>query len=303
MGVHYMRLAFIVNPVFNGWSPHDKRLGGTEESIVRWAEQARAWGHTVDVYSNGFVGEHNGVNYGNRDYYEDGYDVTVNIKSPDMPGDWYLTNEVDAGRHDLSKFKGVIWPSQWAKDHIPVNNSNVQVVPHGYDPDQIFAREKVPMQVLYASSPDRGLDTLLRAWPEVLMLYPKATLIVTYGAPAQNIPNVLFLGEVSETEMNELYGTSDVWCHPCNGGELFGITGIKAQAAGCIPVYFPTMALAETVVAGIKSTPETLVDDLGRAFIDPLVRMRIRLALARYQSQFATWEDSTQRLLETIMLE
>jgi glycosyltransferase involved in cell wall biosynthesis len=296
-----LKIAFLVNKVFAGWKPTDIRLGGTEESVVRWSEEFVASGHEVTVFQNGYYGYYHEVWYADRDEYSGGFDVTINVKSPEVAPigpTWYLTNETDASKLDLSAYDGVIWPSQWAKDRIRVNNANVQVVPHGYDETTIYPATKMPKQVLYASSPDRGLYTLLEVWPEVVEAHPDAMLIVTYGAKPRDVPNTIFMGEVSEVEMNDLYKTSDIWCHPCNGGELFGITAIKAQAAGCVPVYFPTMALAETVQSGIKSNPALLADDLTRVLGDETLKESIRQDLTT--KTFVNWKDSANRLLEVI---
>lgn len=300
-----MTINFVVNdfvklvngqPVF-GWEPTDKRLGGTEESVREWAEELVKRGHSVKVYRNSRIDDHSdmlirGVNYVGTPYYKGGGDICINVKSshiaPKEPT-LYLTNETDADKADLSAYLGVILPSQWAVDNITVNNKTF-ILPHGYDPKQIYSGEKVPKQCLYASSPDRGLDTLLRAWPSVMRAHPDATLIVTYDAQEYDVEGVKFV-EATEEEMNELYRTSDIWVHPCSGGELYGMTGVKAQAAGCWPVYFPTMALAETVKYGTKSTPETFTQDLINALNGHPKPPKLK---------YPNWETSTDELLNII---
>lgn len=309
-----MKINFLVNPVVGGWEPTDTRLGGTEESVVRWSEELASRGHKVWVFRNGrqdmniyggkppaeWAYEHNGVHYWSRSYH-DGGDATINIKSSEIKPDkvpmFYLTNETDATRLDLSAYEAVIWPSQWAVDNIPVNNKTV-ILPHGYDSEKIKPGVKIPKQCLYASSPDRGLDYLLRVWPEVRKLHPDATLIVTYGAPAQPVDGVMFMGDVDEDTMNELYATSDVWVHPCSGGELYGITGIKAQAAGCVPVYFPMMALAETVKQGVACDEFNFVHRLSEVLGDEKLKADIRGKLK--QEHFVDWQESTD-ILEKII--
>jgi glycosyltransferase involved in cell wall biosynthesis len=300
-----MNISFLVNPVVDGWKPTDTRLGGTEESVVRWAEELFDRGHSVRIYQNGFVGSYNQVTYYPREEYlnraYNGWaDVCINIKSPEVsPKEltFYLTNETDATRLDLSAYKAVIWPSKWANDNIPVNNKTV-ILPHGYDSEKIKPSKKISKQVLYASSPDRGLDLLLACWPSVYEAHPDANLIVTYGAPAQDIPGVTFLGEVDEGMMNELYATSDVWAHPCSGGELYGITGIKAQASGCVPVYIPTMALAETVRHGVACDEFNFRDRLIQTLGNEKLKANIREQLSK--EDFVDWKKSTT-ILENII--
>lgn len=269
-----MRINFLVNPVFDGWEPTDTRLGGTERGVVEWAEELSKRGHQVNIYRNGKTSEPI-IPFGKfpcyfprESYGERPADVCINIKSPEVapkePTIFY-TNDVDANKQDLSPYDAVIHISQWAKDNIPVNNPNVFIVPHGYDETKIYPGQKIPKTCLYASSPDRGLDTLLANWTKIHDAHPDATLVITYGVDDVNLPGVTALGDVDEEFMAQLYASSQFWLHPCNGGELFCITGIKAQAAGCYPIYFPVMALSETVKFGKKSTPETFADDVKAA--------------------------------------
>lgn len=306
-----MKISFVVNDVAFidyknleavwGWTPYDKRLGGTEESVVRWGEQLASRGHKVRIYQNGFNGTYKGCVYHSRRDYKGGGDICINVKSshikPKEPT-LYLTNETDISDADLSEYLGVIWPSKWAEDNIPVNNRTF-ILPHGYDEDEIYPGKKVPKQCLYSSSPDRGLNTLEQIWPSIVDNHPDAQLYVSYGANI-GTPNTT-CGEFSEDEMNELYRTSDIWLHPCSGGELYGISGIKAQAAGAIPVYFPTMALAETIQEGVKCTdPRDMYEKLNVLLGDEAEKARIRGRL--YKIHFTNWKDSTDKLLDIISM-
>lgn len=289
-----MNIHFLVNHVFSGWSPTDTRLGGTEESIVRWAEYIANKGHNVTVYMNGYVGEHNKVAYKDRFTYQGGGDVCVNVKSSEVaPKEptLYLTNETNATEKDLSMYDAVIWPSHWAEEHIPVNNPVRHILPHGYDSNRIYPDTKIAKQCLYASSPDRGLSVLLEAWPKIYAAHPDATLLVTYGAKV-SLPGVICLGDVDEDTMDELYRTSEYWLHPCLGGELFGITGIKAQAAHCWPVYVPTMALAETVKYGTESSFETFADDVIKVMSWGVPTIP--------DLHYPNWEETGEQLLELL---
>ena len=306
-----MRINFLVNEVFEGWEPTDTRLGGTEESVVWWAEELAKRGHTIVVYRNGRDTEHvglighNGVQYQPRQHYYGGGDICINIKSSDIaPKEptLYLTNETNASDLDLSKYLGVIWPSEWAAENIPVNNPRKFILPHGYDPEQIKLGKKIPKQCLYASSPDRGLYQLLDIWPQVVEAHPDAQLIVTYGGEGHiDVPNVMFMGEVDESTMNDLYATSDLWLHPCSGGELYCIVGKKAQAAGCIPVIIPTMALQETVARGFKVDS---IDNYAKTVIDVLsMTPEMRDAIRKDVLDHAftpTWAETTDRLIEIV---
>lgn len=295
-----MTISFLVNEVAGGWGPNSKRLGGTEESIVEWAKRIADRGHKVMVYNNGEHGLFDNVAYIDRNFYTGGDGITINVKSSDVSPQettWYLTNETNADQLDLSRYEGVIFPSRWAVLNIPVNNHNVVILPHGYNANNIYPSEKVKNQVLYSASPDRGLDELKAIWPIVAEQVPDAKLMITYGATGE-LPQAEFLGSVSEQEMDYLFRTSDIWVHPCSGGELFGMNAVKAQVAGCIPVYYPTMALSETVKVGVRTDSNRLIDDLVDIMSDEARKVDIRRRLS--DIIFPDWDETTAQLLKII---
>ena len=293
-----MKLNLIVNPVMGGWAPSSTRLGGTEESVVEWATRLKKRGHDVEVFHNGDHGRWGDVPYRERIDYptrvNSGGGLTLNCNYPDLAPlerTVYFNNLVHAGRLDLGQFLAVIHPSAWARDNLGVTHPHQEIVPHGFDRASIYPETKIPGTVLYASSPDRGLRELEEAWPQVVDECPHANLIVTYNGHL-SVPNFLALGDVSSDDMSELFRTCDVWVHPCLGGELFGITGVKAQAAGCWPVYYPTMALAETVQYGTRTDRRHLAEDLISAIRSHPVVPKVRLV---------DWDESTDILEATLL--
>lgn len=299
------RVVFICNPVFTygktGWTPDDTFLSGTEESIREWATEIKKRGFDTAVYYNGEPMDYKGVAY--RDYadYVPG-DIDINVKHLDFvhkaPKTWYLTNEFDIASKDTSSFDGVIFPSKWAVDNLGYEGV-FKIVPHGFDRESIYPGRKINKQCLYSSSPDRGLYELLEMWPYILAKHPDATLLVTYsGDNLPDVDNVMYLGQVDEATMNELYQTSDVWAYPCNGGELFCMTGIKAQVAGLVPVYYPTTALHETVREGARCNPDNFVSQMCDILGNKSRKKWIREHIAA--EHYADWQDSTKILLDSI---
>lgn len=286
-----MKINILVNYVNGGWSPKSTRLGGTEEGVVRWADEMAKMGHEVTVFHNGDHGTYGDVDYEPREDYIGDCDITINVKSFEVDPigpTVYLTNETDADMKDLSKFDAVIWPSEWAATHIPVNNHNIYILPYGCDTEKIYYDPslKVPKRCLYASSPDRGLGTVYAAWPEIQLAHPDAELIVTYE------------DDITEEEMNDYYLTSDLWLHPASGGELYCITGYKAQRAGCVPVIFPTMALRETVKHGIFSEPGQFAYDVIGILNNSGARDKIRKELA--EEDYISWEENAKMLIDIL---
>ena len=303
----YNSIAFICNPVFTyteiGWSPYDPFLAGTEESVREWASEIKRQGFDVTVYYNGFPTEYEGVEYKVYDDYEP-HEREINVKysefrHADDKNVWYLTNETNIAdkKDEVERFAGVIFPSKWAMDNLGYEG-NVRIVPHGFDSKKIYPDQKTKNQCLYASSPDRGFDELVKHWPKVVEKVPDAILLVTYGIEPIDLPNTMFLGKVDDDLMSQLFRTSDFWLHPCTDGELFCMSAVKAQVAQAIPVIYPTMALAETVRYGIRCDKTDFVERLVATMNDEAHQKILRYKLQ--VEPFSDWKDSTDKLLTAI---
>ena len=291
-----MTVNFIVNPIAinGGWSPWDARVGGTEECVIQWANELNIRGYNVSVYHNGTHGEYKGVWYRpHNDYFNRQPGLSIAVNFPDLElqeKTIYWTTFPHQGGRPLSQFAAVVGISQYQLDNDDLQHKNLSIIPPGYFPEQFTPEKKLPKSVLYASSPDRGLDNLLAVWPEVIKEVPDAMLTITYGGQT-TLPNTICLGQVNEAEMVQLFRESDIWCHPAKNGELYCISGIKAQASGCWPVYFPIMALKDTVTFGTKSTQEALAQDLITALNghpEPEV------------NPFPTWQSTTDQWEELL---
>jgi glycosyltransferase involved in cell wall biosynthesis len=293
-----MTIHFICNPVYidGGWSPWSTRVGGSEECIIETSKRM-AKDHTVKVFHNGQHGIYEGVEYLDHSEYTPA-DVTINVNYPDFEPQGktiYWTSLLN--NPDTSKFDVVCGISQYAIDNTGLPDRTIIVSP-GYDDTSVKPDKKIAKQCFYGSSPDRGLDILLEAWPRVLSAQPDATLVVTYGGLI-DLPNVINLGVVDVETMNQIFATSEYWCHPANGGELYCMTGVKAQAAQCIPVVIPTMALAETVKDGVFATKDNYAEQLIRALsLSEPEKRAIKFNLSKHH--YWTWKDTTNKLLSVI---
>ena len=126
---------------------------------------------------------------------------------------------------------------------------------------------------IYSSSYDRGLEHLLKMWPDIKKEVPSATLDVYYGwklfaqfykdNPAsmlwkENMDKMMTQDgvkdhdRISQDQLKKEYETSAVLAYPTHFGEINCISALKAQAYGAIPVVINYAALKETVQFGIK---------------------------------------------------
>jgi len=142
-----------------------------------------------------------------------------------------------------------------------------------------YAPERNECRLIYASSPDRGLENLLPIFERVREIVPKAELHVCYGfnniekviqriddrgfknnPVAQNRAHLLaemerlgvhHYGRLGQTELLAHWLRSAVWCHPSNFTETSCITCMDAQACGAVPVTNPVWAIGENVEHGV----------------------------------------------------
>jgi hypothetical protein len=79
----------------------------------------------------------------------------------------------------------VLGVSQWHADYLSrAYGIEADYVPNGVNLDRFqweAHHRRVPMQCVYTSSPDRGLEGLLNLWPRIVEQEPGASLVIAYG--------------------------------------------------------------------------------------------------------------------------
>ena len=145
----------------------------------------------------------------------------------------------------------------------------------------------------YFSAYYRGLECLLRMWPEIRKAVPGATLDVYYGWESWvglqgeddfyhrmealfeelKAHGVTVHGRVSHTELAKAMSEIQVWAYPTEFPEIHCITALKAQEAGCYPVTTNVAALNETVQSGVKIATKKIYSDeyKQKKFIEAVV--------------------------------
>lgn len=154
-------------------------------------------------------------------------------------------------------------------------------------------------QVLYTSSPDRGLDVLLDLWPRVVEQVPDAELHHCYADVYDKVagqdaviaahrdrirelsaemPSVKRLGSLSQPALAQAMCEARVWAHPSHSSAAGGpfhetscIGAMEAQAAGCLVVASSWGALTETVRWGHLVNSGALSDRWRDAFVTHIV--------------------------------
>jgi glycosyltransferase involved in cell wall biosynthesis len=135
-----------------------------------------------------------------------------------------------------------------------------------FGPDEaIVAAKARPPVLAYTSTPDRGLDLLLEAFPRIREAVPGATLelysgLRLYGVSAADdearhgalyqqcraTAGVELIGPVSQPELARRLRRTAVLAYPNTVPETYCIAAREAMAAGCVVVSSARGALPET---------------------------------------------------------
>ncbi len=270
-------IVFFCGKGYEEWGPHtlDKGMGGSEEAIVYLTPQLAKLGYAVTVY--GEIDEpfsKDGVTWLPWNYIDkrDEFNTLVIWRMPQFVSQ-FKAKKLFVDMHDqmpkdvVKPYKDAIYlfKSQYHKDFYP-NIENFAVIPNGIDVSQFKDTKKKPYSVIYPSAYYRGLETLVDLWPEVKKQVPEATLDIYYGweswlklegenafynrmveklETAKEL-GVTEHGRVDHKTLAKKYAESKVWAYPTEFPEIFCITAVKANLAGCKPVITDVAALKET---------------------------------------------------------
>jgi glycosyltransferase involved in cell wall biosynthesis len=146
---------------------------------------------------------------------------------------------------------------------------------------------------IYASNYAKGLPVLLQHWPDIKKRFAKASLDIYYGwkhwgnlSPAQEAElratvaslhslDVREHGQVSHSVLMKAFASASLWTYPCTYDEMFAITSLRAQVAGCIPVIVNRSSLTETVNKSLAFTCDT-TDQFLQTCVDAMENVSAR---------------------------
>lgn len=321
-------IAIYCGPGFETWSPKSihKGLGGSEEAVIYLTRELKKLGWQVTVYADpgSERGLHDGVNY--LHHYEfnarDEFNILIGWRNPmlfthhklrarqkylwlhDIPDPLHYYKlvedeiKVEPGIQELNK---IFVLSQWHRERLPrlpdekfyitANGINLKQFPK---PEKVIGYPRDPHRMIYTSSYDRGLEHLLRMWPQIRQEVPDANLHVFYGwnlfdkfysdnpermqwkktineLLAQ--PGISHHGRVGQEKIIEETLKSAIWAYPTHFGEISCISAMKAQAAGAVPVVINYAALKETVKFGVKVEGDIYQPEVKEKYLQALVSL------------------------------
>lgn len=275
-------------------------VGGAELAMMTLMETFADRGHEVEVFNDpATTAMFKGVRYCMKNTFIDTEprDVVIIFRSPNplvtrrcaAKKIWWSCDQYTVGDYAMlgRTVDHVVVISEFHKKYHKINYGlpaeNLHVIDLGVklaDYDRLGAVEKKPGQMIFCSIPDRGLDVLHAAWPQIKAEAPEASLVITsdyrlWGASANNAryrlmwagnPDIRFVGAVPRMDLVRYQLESEVHVYPCTYDELFCISAAETQVAGAIPVTTNWGALPMTNQFGIIVPGDPRSPEFVRAF-------------------------------------
>lgn len=289
-------VTFLAPGSIESWDPRKWEtggLGGSETAIIKLGEEF-AQQHRVYVYTNtDSPGYYNGLCFRDQQQFHPqvGTDLLIAWRLPEA-ADWNINcrrlvlwmHDTDAGdrltEDRAARFDYIVVQTEWHKQYMlslyPFLDPNkLQIIGNGVDISRFdVALDFNKYKIVYASSPDRGLDLILEyIWPRVIEAVPQAELHIYYGwesfnaaatlypqlAPFKaqmdhlllNSKKVVLHGRINQAELAREFQDAAIWLYPTYFPETYCITAVEAQLGGAIPVTNRYAGLAETVNSGV----------------------------------------------------
>jgi glycosyltransferase involved in cell wall biosynthesis len=294
-----MRLAFL-DPILPGdytpMTPSQRPLGGTQSAVCYLAIALAARGHDVSILNNSkTLGKWDGVNcVGLQNGYAaailNSFDVIVStavigrflrnlrVRCPIV---LWTQHDIDqlAPLHPLldgserylwNRFVMVSnWQAERYATRFKIKRERLQVMCNAISPlfqsqarpQPCFFEAARPPVLIYSSTPFRGLEVLIRAFPLIHSLVPGCTAriyssMAVYSAPddpykllydtCRRTDGVEYCGSISQADLSAAYAMADIFAYPSTFRETSCISLMEAMASGCMVVSNNFGALSET---------------------------------------------------------
>ena len=167
---------------------------------------------------------------------------------------------------------GCVCLTEWHKtlfsEKYPEIKNKITLINNGLDltcfpnvnSKNILKNKKIKNTFIYTSRPDRGLNILLKLWPQIIEKIPDATLTIsTYGSFPSNAkedamktlmdsdPSIHYLGKLSVDQLYYEMSTAEFWLYPTHWQETSCITALEMLMSEVICLYYPVAGLVNTV--------------------------------------------------------
>lgn len=287
------KICFYLGEALESWSPEslETGIGGSETMAVLTAKEFAHRGYQVKVYAeaNGFFDNVEYIHHSKFDHHEV-FDIFIssrqsNIFNIDINARkkicwvhdiWlHADNNANINQDKIDKYFVLSpWHKQFFMQHHKVPEHKIYLT-HNFIDHKRFNKklERITGQMIYSSSPDRGLDVLLTIFPRIKEKIPEAKLKIYYGFDnwelacklrndqneinhMNNIKSMLnqngveYYGRTGQTKLAEEFLQSSLWFYPTSFTETSCCTAMEAMCAGCPCVATNLAALSTTIGEG-----------------------------------------------------
>ena len=245
-------------------------IGGSEYCTIKLAEQFQKMGHSVIVTGEVTPSESEGVKYIPYSDLESNsyFDVVIGsnyIHYLPLLDDlgitfeksyfwmhnldfypWYNGEVLPSDGMDYlndPRITKIIAVSEYQKkiivENYNLNPNSVYVLGNAIDPTDfdLIKQEKFENKVIYTSAADRGLEDLIKLWPELKKINPNLTLWIASPPYAMDwyddyknrmfYQDVRWLGNLSPDELYKQIKSAEYWIYPSNYEETYCITALE----------------------------------------------------------------------------
>lgn len=303
-----MKIFFYSNVRFEPWdyrNPDTVGIGGSETAQIQMAERLAARGYDVTSYApipHDAEGIHKGVRWlplAAADFVQEGLWImsrcphaAKNFKKSANQKLWLICQDVDYPNIDqktgypiadhLEPFNRIValcrTQQEFLKMKYPKVADKVCLSSNGLRRDLIEEVEKLniprnPKKVIFSSSPDRGLNALLKIFRRASEYVPDLKLSIAYGwdnidkflhvSPqtrllkkeimdlVEKTPGITFCGRLPQKELYKEIFSSGVYVSCTDFKETSMISCMEMQAAGAYAIFSPLWAAQENIQHGI----------------------------------------------------
>lgn len=325
-------------------------IGGSETCAAVLAKKFAEKGYRSILFGHceGMEGRYDGVEYIHYTNYD-------NFKDTNFIDYFISSRKVSPLQHRVPNGKNYVWSHdifipEFINKKLPLNNVNKYVClspwhvkffsqHHSVPESQIYTQgnglelsrydkrgsiEKDPYRLIYSSSPDRGLLTLLQMFSGWKQEFPQLNLHVFYGfdnwkkairhrnnpeevkqvemiEQLMKQPGVTYHGRISQQQLAEEQMKSSLWVYPTQFTETYCITATECMIAGAVPICTSVAALKTTVPdeCGIKvNNPWDCSDAALDLLRNPEKQDMYRKRGEEYVLQTVGWEQTVKNWIE-----
>lgn len=309
-------ITFFCGQSLEMWGPDtlEKGMGGSEEAVIYLTRELTNLGYEVTVYNDredkvldAAYSKH--VTYLPWSEFnpEDTFNVLIAWRTPEVLHGTKARlklcdlHDTMAEDHMLRYAKVVdkfLVKSQYHRELYPsIPDDKFVIIGNGVLREQFEGDQtKTPHSVGFFSAYYRGLETLLKMWPQVRAEVPDATLDIYYGWESYDAgtgskgmafkERVLALldelkdqgvtehGRVSHQELAQVMNRTSVWAYPTEFDEIHCITALKAQEARMAVITTGVAALSETAANGVTIECEDIYNNpyYQQKFVKALIK-------------------------------